>query len=97
MNLKKIRNLKIQQKIDALFKVIIAVFLLNSLFLNLYTTYSSYIIRSLVKQLPEGSGSYTHVIVFQTLVVLFSIVFFILTLLVCFKSGDRFPLTSHSR
>ena len=76
MNLKKIRNLKIQQKIHALFKIIIAVFLLNSLFLNLYTTYASKVIRSLVKQLPEGSGSYTHIMVFQTLVVLFSILFF---------------------
>ena len=89
MNLKKIRNLKIQQKIDALFKIIIAVFLLNSLFLNLYTTYSSKVIRSLVNQLPEGSGSYTHVMVFQTLVVLFSILFFVITLLVCFKLGRQ--------
>ena len=89
MNLKKIRNLKIQQKIDALFKIIIAVFLLNSLFLNLYTTYSSKVIRSLVKQLPEGSGSYTHIMVFQTLVVLFSILFFVITLLICFKFGRQ--------
>ena len=48
MNLKKIRNLKIQQKIDALFKIIIAVFLLNSLFLNLYTYYYSKVILSML-------------------------------------------------